>query len=72
VDLGERDYPGGRLVTAALAALMQAEGLERAGKSEEDQGRGNEHTDVEVDEAECLEKCMGTGHARIVYRMQLV
>lgn len=41
VNLGESGDPGWRLIGAATVGLVQANGLERSGKGEEDQRRSD-------------------------------
>ena len=51
VNLCEQHGPGGRLVAAAAGGFVQAEGLERSGKGEEEQRGSNEDAKIEMGQA---------------------
>jgi len=67
VDLGEHDGPGGRFVAAATRGFVEAEGLESSRKSEEEQRRGDEDADVEMDQANVFQKGVRRGHVLPFY-----
>jgi len=62
VDLTEDDGPGWRFIAAATGSFMEAKGLESPGKSKEDQGRRDEDTEVEMNQAGVLQDGVGRGH----------
>ena len=63
MELGEGDDPGGRLVVAAARCLVEAEGLESPGESEEKKRGRDEDADVEMDLANEFEDLVGRGHS---------
>ena len=55
MNMGESNDPGRRLVGTATSGLVQAEGLERSGEREEEDGRSEEGAKVEVGEPDSFE-----------------
>ena len=56
VNLGKGDDPGRGLIGAATSGLVEAEGLERAGKGKEEQRWGDEDAEVKVGVAGVVEE----------------
>ena len=54
--LSQSGSPGRRFVVAAAGSFVEAEGLERSGKGEEEQRGTNEDTKVEMGHACVLKK----------------
>lgn len=63
MNLGEGYDPGGWFVAAAACGLVETESLEGAGECEEQQGWSDEDAEVEVKQADGLQKLVGGSHA---------
>lgn len=63
VNLGESGDPGWGLIGAATVGLVQANGLERSGKGEEDQRRSDKDSEVKVGASDPLKKGMTSTHS---------
>ena len=68
MNLAEHDGPGWRLVAAAAGGLVQAEGLERSGKGEEDQRGGDKDAQIEVDQAGVSQKNVRRRHNSFLHK----